>query len=242
VSNVDLVNLIAAVASLVLSVVAIWLAFAFYRMSVRQADKAEVASAAISSSVDRLEKLFELMYADTFSMMKDTVTDMRGQLWKYTQPEAAQNAEAAAGQAADERIKELETQLLTEISAVSARLGVTSADLQRFRQEVSPVLSDALQESRHVEAAAVDARFRSTLLRTYLSLSNENPVKALDVVARLRLQGWSLYRISTNLAQLKGEGIASWSPEGPVGSIKPSTELSLDIGALEAGLRADRSG
>ncbi|OXS28060.1 MAG: hypothetical protein BCS36_01660 [Desulfovibrio sp. MES5] len=35
----------------------------------------------IESSVGKLESLFDRLYADTFSMMKDTVSDMRKQLW-----------------------------------------------------------------------------------------------------------------------------------------------------------------
>lgn len=78
---VDVVSLIASITSLILGVLAIWLSITFYKMSAKESKNAENASAQMKSSVDRLEKLFDKLYSDTFSMMKDTVSDMRKHIW-----------------------------------------------------------------------------------------------------------------------------------------------------------------
>ncbi|WP_006786881.1 hypothetical protein [Thiorhodospira sibirica] len=77
----DLVSLIASIASLIVAVGAIWLSIVFYKMSSNASNAKNEAAKGIDASVQRLEKLFDKLYSDTFSMMKDTVSDMRRHIW-----------------------------------------------------------------------------------------------------------------------------------------------------------------
>ena len=78
----EVISLIASVASVVLAIVAIWLSITFFKMTSEAAKSTEKAAEGISSSVEKLEKLFDKLYADTFSMMRETVTDMRKHIWQ----------------------------------------------------------------------------------------------------------------------------------------------------------------
>jgi hypothetical protein len=80
-SLLDTISLVASIASLVLAVLAIWLSIVFYKMSIAAASTTTEAAKGISASVERLEKLFDKLYADTFSIMRDTVSDMRKHIW-----------------------------------------------------------------------------------------------------------------------------------------------------------------
>ncbi len=80
-SNIELIALIASIASLILAVGAIWLSIVFFRMSSQASQATTEAAKGIDSSVQRLEGLFDKLYSDTFSMMKDTVSDMRKHIW-----------------------------------------------------------------------------------------------------------------------------------------------------------------
>jgi len=82
----DIIAFIASIASLILAVVAIWLSVFFFRLSDEASKATTGAAKGIAASVDRLEKLFDKLYSDTFSMMKDTVTDMRNHIWNKPQP------------------------------------------------------------------------------------------------------------------------------------------------------------
>lgn len=76
--NTSLVlSIVSIVMTLVLGVVAIWLSIQFYVWSSKAEKEAVKASTDISSAVDRLEKLFDKLHSETFTMMKDMVTDMR---------------------------------------------------------------------------------------------------------------------------------------------------------------------
>jgi len=70
----EIISLIASITSVILAVGAIWLSITFYRMSSAASKATEEAAKGISASVERLEKLFDKLYSDTFSMMRDTVS------------------------------------------------------------------------------------------------------------------------------------------------------------------------
>ncbi|MEQ4627494.1 MULTISPECIES: hypothetical protein [Providencia] len=78
----EVISFIASIASLILAVGAIALSIVFFRMSNDAAKDTTAAAKEIQSSVERLENLFDKLYTDTFSMMKETVTDMRHHIWK----------------------------------------------------------------------------------------------------------------------------------------------------------------
>ncbi len=80
--TIDLISLISSIASLVLAIVAIYLSIVFYRFSDQATQKTVESANNIRSSVEKLEKIFDKLYADTFSMMRETVTDMRNHVWK----------------------------------------------------------------------------------------------------------------------------------------------------------------
>ena len=93
-SAYELFSLAATIASLVLAIGAIWLSIVFYKMSESASKATNEAAKGISASVERLEKLFDKMYSDTFSMMKDTVADMRNHIWKNPNVEMPSATEA----------------------------------------------------------------------------------------------------------------------------------------------------
>src|SRR5699024_10566087 len=79
------ISFIASIASLILAIGAIWLSIVFFKMSEHASKETSKSADKIQSSVDKLEKLFDKLYSDTFSMMKDTVGDMRQHI--YHNPE-----------------------------------------------------------------------------------------------------------------------------------------------------------
>ncbi|EPG8003211.1 hypothetical protein LQE21_001162, partial [Proteus mirabilis] len=81
----EVISFIASIASLILAIGAIWLSIVFFKMSEHASKETSKSADKIQSSVDKLEKLFDKLYSDTFSMMKDTVGDMRQHI--YHSPE-----------------------------------------------------------------------------------------------------------------------------------------------------------
>lgn len=72
-----ILSIVSLVVTAVLGIGAVWLSVVFYRWSTEAQKEAVKASTDISAAVDRLEKLFDKLHAETFTLMKEIVTDMR---------------------------------------------------------------------------------------------------------------------------------------------------------------------
>lgn len=149
------IGLIASVASLVLAVLAIWLSIVFYRFA--QAASADSARSAndIQSAVVRLEKLFDSLYADTFSMMRDTVGDMRKHIWH--RPAGAENDTGA------EASKSANAEILAAITEASAELGITQKQVAALVERVEPRVKESVDEVRLLPARVIRSRSQTVL-------------------------------------------------------------------------------
>ena len=84
ISATDWLAIISSIFAIVLSVVAIALTIVFYRFSSAIERDIRTSADSIRSGVDKLKALFSRMYIDTFSIMRDTVEDVRRHAWPIT--------------------------------------------------------------------------------------------------------------------------------------------------------------
>ncbi len=148
-SSLETVSIIASIVSVILGFVAIWLSVTFYRLSNKITEDTKEAAKGISASVDRLESLFDRLYSDTFSMMRETVSDMRKHIWpeKDTTDEAISKIEAQA----DKKIETMKNQLTSELSSVIHQLGKTDRKISQVESSVSDIIEKAIHQTRKVE-------------------------------------------------------------------------------------------
>ncbi|MCP4610310.1 MAG: hypothetical protein GY845_16490 [Planctomycetes bacterium] len=148
--------LVASIVSIIIGGFAIWLSVTFYRMSNKISEDTKEASKGISSSVNRLESLFDTLYSDTFSMMKETVTDMRKHMW----PEKGQSAEEQKQieEKANAKIAELQNAYFHEIKNVLARVGKTDSKIDEVEKNLEKLVERAIQGTRKVESEAQEEK------------------------------------------------------------------------------------
>jgi hypothetical protein len=226
--NLNDLGIVASVASLVLAILAIWLSVQFYRMSVTMAEKSIEAAKGISSSVERLEKLFDRLYSDTFSMMRDTVTDMRRHMWPEELP-----TEPGEVQAAETEMTRVRQQVAQELDEVMSRMGATDARMEAIRDETQELVQRAISESRLVDAR-LEARLSqeptissSSVLDSVISLMRvHSPLAAREVTEFWDRRGQSPHVVITRLRQLKADGHLAWDDD----RLGPSTILRLAAG------------
>lgn len=111
---IDVISLIASIVSFILAVFAIWLSFKFLKLSSEISDKINTALGNIMKSVDKLDLVYNKLYSDTFSIMKDTITDMRKNLWENNPDEVDIELEEKM----NERIDALKRELTGELSTL----------------------------------------------------------------------------------------------------------------------------
>lgn len=139
----DILNIFVSAISIVLAIVALWLSIYFYQQSKKDADTLSKASTDIAASVVKLEKLFDTLYSDTFSMMRETVTDMRTHIW--SRPDSLPGNESAGLQSSLDSVRE---ELMDTLETVTRRMGVTETDLRKLRAELQPAIDRAIDETQ----------------------------------------------------------------------------------------------
>jgi hypothetical protein len=156
-------SIASAVVSVILGAYAIWLSVVFYRMSDQSAKQIQESSKDLSSSVSKLEKLFEHLYSDTFSMMRDTYSDMRRHVWPETatqEPAIADKIEARA----DSKIDAIRKELLSQVEVIATQVGGTDTKVEQIREELLPLVETAIERSRSAEAEAREETLREFLI------------------------------------------------------------------------------
>lgn len=204
---VQAISLLASMASLAMAVVAIWLSFKFYIMSIHSSEKTEEASRAIGASVERLEKVFQMQYSDTFSMVRDTYSDFRKRL--LTDNKLGEQSEKLAETKADEKLDGVRMEIQAELSKVVDKVGKTDAELNAVRKELAAVIDKAILRSRVVEKEAREETLKDSILR----FIRENPREEWNtwhILERFEPQ-FSPTDIGKALLELRRDGVVKFS-------------------------------
>ena len=172
------ISIASSLVSLVLAILAIWLSVVFYRMSNESSNKIHEASKDVGASVTRLEKLFDRLYSDTFNMMKDTVTDMRHQLWPDRKDQSGITQEVE--KKADEKIQQIRDEVDREIATLTQRVGGTNERIADLRIELQSLVDGAIAKTRHVESEAEEETLRKVLFDKYVELAGSGKVVTAD--------------------------------------------------------------
>lgn len=223
--TLQLISLFSSIVSAVLGIIAIWLSVVFYKMSTTLAETTREAAKGIGASVERLEKLFDKLYADTFSMMKDTVSDMRKHIWPEDASAESKIAEESERKA-DEKVDRLKNDISSDISKLLERQKITDARLSAVTNEMRGIVDKAINASRRAEVEARDETIRELILRRFHNLNRkgETSIRASDIVERLS-PDVRPQRVVTELEKMREEGLLSW--EG--GGLGPDTKILIRL-------------
>lgn len=229
-SAFQIISFVASVASLIVAIGAIWLSVVFFQMSNEASKATTEAAKGIAASVERLEKLFDKLYSDTFSMMRETVSDMRKHIWPAEdaeQEKALQEAELKA----EKKIQEIKRDVEAGLNKFLERQQHADENTESLRQEMQVLVDRAIRTSRQVEVEAREETDRERVLavlnlfRRRDLLRGTNSVVTANILAeRLKIPPGQLVR---ELEKLREEGIITLSPLDPDGSIGPETTVYL---------------
>ena len=165
-SFIDIFSIISSVFSIVLGIVAIYLSIVFYKMSDKASKEAEKSAANIEASVKKLETLFDKLYAGTFDMMKETVTDMRKYVYSkgYVQEESNEKIQ-----------KEVQTKLLHEVAATIDQIKSSS----KSDAELQKIIMETIDKSKKAEVDIKRNNMRKEIIDflKFQKVSNFNKIE-----------------------------------------------------------------
>jgi hypothetical protein len=192
----------------------------FYRMSADQARQSGQSAERIASSVDRLETIFGLLYSDTFSMMRDTVSDMRRHIWPTD--EKFESADEMRKQT-DERFEGLQHQVAAELRDVTSRLGANDDQMRKLLT----VVDNALKQSREVETEALRESARDAISSIIKKgIAERGKVYASRVVDEAMTGGFSAPDVISQLEEMRDARLVNWD-----GELGPLSEIYLTSGS-----------
>jgi hypothetical protein len=218
-SIISIISLIASIASLILAIVAIWLSIAFFKISSNLSTNTTKTAADISLNVQKLEYLFDHLYADTFSVMKNTITDITKHAWpdgNLPNDKVYEEAEKKA----NEKVAALEDKMGKDVSELLNRQKITDEQLQSVKSNMQELLHNAIQETRQADNEAREETMREYILK----LLSANKLKALELVSMTS----GKYPIPGNIileeiSKLQSLGYINWAGT----NLSPSSMVTL---------------
>lgn len=221
-TNVEISSIIASCVSAILAIVAIALSIFFFRMSSLLSESTKDASKSISAGVERLEKLFDKLYADTFSMMKETYSDMRKHIW----PEESTDTDKIKEESeikAEKKISLLKDEMTKELSKMFQKQEITDTKLSSIKGEMRNFIEKAISSSRRVDIEAHEETIRGQIKRLIKIRDREKlNTSANEIVITLR-RLFPENKIVEEIKEMAREGELSLN-ETPLG---PSTIINL---------------
>lgn len=216
--QMEILSIVASVVSVIIGGFAIWLAVTFYKLSIKVSEDTREASKSISASVARLEGLFDRLYNDTFSMMKDTYSDMRRHMWppKDDTAEIAAQIEATA----NAKIDSLREEITHELGRFIAKIGIADQKIKGVQEQVSRLIDRAIEQTRAVETEAQEEVSRHDLSNALVRLlSSHGPLKLNMILSYPPIyKRYQQHMIIDALQVMAQKGIIK--ADGPIGDLE----------------------
>ncbi len=226
--NLQLVSLIASIVSLVVGIGAIWLSIVFYRMTDKTSLEIKQSSDRISNSVEKLEKLFDKLYTDTFTMMKDTVTDMRKHLWTEEKP-SEDSIQDEVEIRTEEKMEHLKNQFAQQLGQLLTRIDKTDANVNEVQKQASKFLDQIVRQSSAVSIEAEDEvieRAAMSRIKFIFRHGEDENIKMDSIVDSLLRKGFSFKKIVSVLEKLRKQGYIIFDGDpAPASIVRPGHNL-----------------
>lgn len=213
-TGAEIIGLVASIVSLIIGGFAIWLSVTFYKMSNKNAKDLEQASANIDSTVNRLEVLFDKLYSDTFSMMKDTVTDMRNHVWKTSSLDSNGSKTEL-----EENFEELKAELNSKIEELISNQGAATDKVDSFANQIESLISETIDKSAREKVKKSAKEMELAVISAIKEHGELNESQVRDIT------GLSKNDVTITIFRLGNDERIEW-PGGPKG-FNSSTKFRL---------------
>ncbi len=209
--NLEIAALIAAIVSIAIAGFAVWLSITFYRMSNEVSTGIKDASRGIASSVEKLEQLFNTFYSDTFSMVKDTFSDMRKHAWPDSDKKV--DVESMIEEKMSPELDSLKTEMSTSISDIVAKIAKATDQIDDVKHGVEKVVGETIERTREIDKLAsksLEAHIRKEIILKIIRFktTSPRPMKAMDI-ANTFMNTFAVDEVLKEIYTLNQEGSIS---------------------------------
>jgi hypothetical protein len=144
-----IVSLVVGVVSVVLGAFAIWLSAVFYNFANEAQERVRETANRVERAVTAIDGRVQGLHGDTFSLVRDMVTDMQTALWTQQSHHKEESNSTLAHQDLEDQISSLRRQLVEDIGRAVGRANIDTAALERSVDEGLRRSADAGVTARH---------------------------------------------------------------------------------------------
>jgi len=182
----DFVSLAASIFSLALAIIAIALSIVFFKMSSELNGKVGESANKIQSGVERVEALYNTLHSEMFSLLSETVSDLRKHSWPGQNPDAKMVTQEVE-QRTDEKMSVLRGEFKTELDRVFAAQNLNDGKIRSLARQVESVMERAIEQSSKVEVSARAEAIRQAILeRLFIEASHGHEVTIGRLLGRMQ--------------------------------------------------------
>lgn len=174
----DGIALVASITSLALAVIAIWLSFKFFKLSNETSEKANEASMRVMYSVKELEKLYGLLRTESFSIVRETVSDIRKYVWRKEPNEIDSELEIKT----EERINALKNDLTGQLSTLLTKQNNAGNKINDLESALSSLLETAVTETKNIESKVKGETIRDYVIKSIKEIKKRNRRSIADLI------------------------------------------------------------
>jgi hypothetical protein len=202
-NNMEISSLVASIVSVIVAFLAIYLSVTFYKMSTKISQDVKNKTDTIEKSVDKLEKVSDILYQEIIAILKDTVADIRKHAWEAKPYETLERLDQETNKKVEKIKREVKEEMEAQISKTIKRSD-TDVKIEELQKNIKQILDRAIDESRHVEKTAFTEILMADILKSLRRLDKIVPlIKAKYVVEEL--PGFNLEDIRDGIIQLRDE-------------------------------------
>jgi len=206
----EIASVVISAFSIFLGVLAIWLSLHFYKMSCSASDRIRDVAGNIDAKANQLQTLFDTLYHDTFSMLREIVGRMSNRLFSESQIERKVEEDT------EKKAKEKATKVKDEIEIEVDKLLEGKTTVQ---DSVKKLIERGINETRKVVTEARQETVQEYILE---QLKTTRTKTAQEIINNL--EGIPARSIIGELRRMKSKDLVSWDGEG---ELAPNTKISL---------------
>lgn len=180
----EVTSIIASIISVILAGFAIWLSITFWKMSRIEAERTRQNAYKIEAGVERLEKLFDILYKGMFGMTDRIVSDMRRHIfWPET---SIDDTSKLIERKADEKVAKLKAGIISELSTIITKSSKRDEGISVVHTRLEQVVDKIVSQSRRAEKEAREETLRTAVLEVLAALAAKtNKITILKLVETL---------------------------------------------------------
>ncbi|MCD4732772.1 hypothetical protein K8R78_00885 [bacterium] len=224
----EIAALVASIVSVIVALIAIALAIIFFILATKQSQQIRNVEKDISSSVEKLEELFNVMYADAMGIVKASHSSLLDKVGWGGSKKSEEDIKVE-----ENRIEEKFSKLQSEMTSVLMRkVGSfevkNDKNMAMIRTELDKMVQKTIEDTRVIENEMSEKNLRHSVMMAIRKISSRSGTATADKVVNVLGNTYGAFAIRKELYRMyRRDEIVSEDSLTGFHDIMPETSFAL---------------